>query len=195
MEHLPRIQVSLDEIKQSRTPLINSLLRPLARRQGKIVIIQRSVSHGIVFAVSDTYEHGTDYQNWRFNTKVDNYKAMYYERWLPFAGNIYYLDRAYFHLYKTKYSERSEDEFICLHCDANEPNDAAHARFKQSPHLHLSFADEPIPHSHIALNNGNLIEVLSSITTLQTALKQAIDMIYDQILIPIKELETPKINK
>lgn len=182
----PRIQVPLDLILKSRNRQIISLFSSLARKQGKIVVNTVNIGGDVILAVSDIFETGSDYRDWRFKTKVENFNAMYYERWLPYEKNIYYLDRTYFHLYKIDYVSTSSQEFICLHCDANEPDNAEHALFKQSPHLHFSFADQPIPHSHIALNNGNLSAILTSIETLHRALKLAVDMIYTEILLPIK---------
>jgi len=189
MNDQPRIQVSLDELKKDRVRDINALFKTLAKRQGKIVVNLTSSNNTLVFGVSDNNENGSDFLNWRFKTKTENYSALYYERWIPYEADIYYLDRMYFHIYKTDISERRAVEYICLHCDANEPDDAQHARFKQSPHLHFSTAEQPLPHSHIALNNGNLNQIFSSLASLHQAIKQAVDMIYWQILIPIKDLQ------
>jgi hypothetical protein len=40
----------------------------------------------------------------------------------------------------------------------------------------------PLQHSHVALNNSNLTEVLSSVPNLTAALKSAIAMVEDQVL-------------
>jgi hypothetical protein len=92
------------------------------------------------------------------------------------------LDRAYLSLFKTEPSTRTEIEFLCLHCDPNEPDDARHAIYKKGPHLHIQVAEEPIPHAHIALNRGHLDAVLNSPDSLTKAMGAAILMLREEIL-------------
>ncbi|MCF0050620.1 hypothetical protein LXM25_11150 [Dyadobacter sp. LJ53] len=181
----PRLQLTIDELNSNRVGQIIALFKDLARRRDQINVKQVNITRTLILGVSDINESGTEYGSWRFATQTNNFSAMYYERWLPHQYNIYYLDRAYFHLYRTDPIQLRSEEYILLHCDANEPEEAAHAKFKQSPHLHFSFAEQPIPHSHIALNNGNLNEILSSVDLLHEAFRQAVYMINEQILIPI----------
>jgi hypothetical protein len=46
----------------------------------------------------------------------------------------------------------------------------------------VSTAEQPIPHSHIALNLGHLSEVLGSFHSLSVALRSAIGMLNDQVI-------------
>jgi hypothetical protein len=46
----------------------------------------------------------------------------------------------------------------------------------------MSTALDPLQHSHLALNNSNLKEVLSSVDNLTAALKTAVAMVDDQVL-------------
>jgi hypothetical protein len=92
------------------------------------------------------------------------------------------LERAYLHLYRRSDLNNADDEIFALHCDPNEPQSERHYRYKAGPHVHLSTARDPLHHSHIALNNSNLAEVLSSVPNLTVALGSAIAMVDDQVL-------------
>ena len=186
----PRIKQSLNDLRMYRTKSIIDLLYNISKRQKKIIINQVSVNKSSIWGASDIMEIGSDYKSWRFKTNVENFYGMYYEQWLPYEFDIYYLDRIYLHIYKTNVTELRSIEYLLLHCDANEPDEAPHAVYKQSPHLHFAFAEQPIPHSHIALNNGNLMETLHSIDSLHIALKHAINMIETQVLDPIKKMNS-----
>jgi hypothetical protein len=105
---------------------------------------------------------------------------MYHERWSRKDKNVWQLERAYLNLYKR--SGVDEVEFLCLHCDPLEPDSAPHARYKQGPHLHVSIADDPIKHAHLALNGGLLNLVLKSVMTLGTTMEWAVQMIRDEVL-------------
>jgi len=121
--------------------------------------------------------------SWRFQTKIPHIRGAYYERWLPsdYRKVQWYLDRAYLHLYARREGD-SEDEIMALHCDPNESQSERHYRYKAGPHIHMVTAEDPLPRSHIALNNDNFDKILSSISTLTAALKTAIVMVDDQVL-------------
>lgn len=132
------------------------------------------------------------HEQWRFTTHVPNLQGGYYERWLPVneKRKRFYLDRAYLHLYKAAREGGLvvEKEILALHCDPNEPDEPAHwhglrhSSYKRGPHLHVTVAEQPIPHSHFALNACHLDFVLRSMETLTHALRTAVRMIEDQVL-------------
>jgi hypothetical protein len=75
-----------------------------------------------------------------------------------------------------------ESEYILLHCDASEPDSSPHSKYKQSPHIHVEVAQQPIPKAHIALYNGRISEVLKSRAAFNSALVDSIGMLNSQIL-------------
>ena len=78
-----------------------------------------------------------------------------------------------------------EKELLALHCDPNEPDDAdvlKHALYKRGPHIHVSASEQPLPHSHFALNAAHLREVLSSAEQLVQAMSKGIVLVRDQVL-------------
>lgn len=183
MNYVPRITSSIDDLNTSRGSQIVDLLKTVANKGNKIVCNNRSIGgRSFIIAVSDTTETGTDFSTWRFKTYIPQFHAMYYESWIPFEDEIYFLQRAYFHLYKTKQYKLEEEEYILLHCDVSEPDDSNHSKYKQSPHLHIKSAEQPLPHAHIALNNCDLQFTLSSLDNLNNALRKSIEMIDDQVL-------------
>jgi hypothetical protein len=116
----------------------------------------------------------------------------YQERWCPVneKRKRYYLERAYLHLYLTTQieGEAMEKELLLLHCDPNETDEPVdwpglrHSKYKRGPHLHISTAQQPIPHSHFALNACHLDSVLSSVESLTKAMEVAVQMLEDQVL-------------
>ena len=129
---------------------------------------------------------------WRFTTYVPSLLGEYYERWRPVdeKRKRYFLDRAYLHLYMTTRvdGQPTEKQMLALHCDPNEPDEPdnwagpVHARYKRGPHLHISVAEHPIPHSHIALNACHLDSVLHSVESLSEAMQRAVQMLDHQVL-------------
>jgi hypothetical protein len=123
---------------------------------------------------------------WRFTTRVPTLRGSYFERWLPVneRRKRYFLDRGYLHLYVSTRmgAEPTEKQILALHCDPNEPEASKHWRYKRGPHLHISVAESPIPHSHFALNAFHLDSVLRSTENLSEAFGAAVKMLEDQVL-------------
>jgi hypothetical protein len=191
-----RIEINSQDLKE-RTQLIKKMLRPLVLKN-KLFVQPVSKGDEYVASVRDTYQSTTNqYTESRFKTFVPDLQATYYERWYKtYQGKKekFYLDRAYLHFYiidKTL-PEPAEKEFCLLHCDPNEPDDAAHAKYKQSLHLHIECSDASWPHcdvwprAHIALNNGYLGDVLKDINSLTNAMKEAILMLKEEVLAAVK---------
>ncbi|MEM9389801.1 MAG: hypothetical protein AAGA02_04965 [Bacteroidota bacterium] len=184
---VPRIKKNIDDLNTYRQSAIRNSLNPITETDiRKLHLKNISTSRNFVIGVSTKPELGTNYTGWRFKTKLSEFEAMYYERWILFEKNVYFLDRIYFHLYEIDSLNLESKEFVLLHCDSALPDDADHAIYKQSPHLHFYCAPQPIPHSHIALNNYDLEKVFHSLDNLDEAFKRSIQMIDDQILSLIK---------
>ena len=181
----PRLVCNLSTLASTRVHQITNLLSPIAKQGKNLNCRQLSVGRKIIYGASDSFETGIDYMDWRFKTYVDDYNAMYYERWVPMAGDKFFLERAYFHIYQIHKSEDRIEEYILLHCDPGEPKDSAHLQYKVGPHLHVYSAAEPYNIFHIGLNNSNIHAVSTSIEDLDYAFAQAVQMIDHQILFQI----------
>ena len=180
---VPRIKKSIEDLSTNRHKSIGKSLKPIAKNLERIFLCNRSIgSRYFVIGASDRNETGNDYSDWRFKTKLDKYDGMYYERWLHFEKNIYFLERIYFHLYELDLEKTTIKEFVLLHCDSAEPVSTDHSKYKRSPHLHISCAPQPIPHAHIALNNYDLDVISESLNNLDKAIRKSIEMIEDQII-------------
>lgn len=181
----PRIIESIDNIRIHRSNQIIDNLKSIAKKTDKIITNDVSVgARSFIIGVSDVKEMGNNYHDWRFKTYLSDFRAMYYERWIPYDKNNYFLDRMYFHLYKMDRENLIDEEYILLHCDAGEPQDSDHFKYKLSPHLHIKSSEYPIPKAHIALNNGNVNDIINSMGKLNMAMSQGISMIENQILFP-----------
>ena len=143
-------------------------------------------------SVKDHSSQNTDqYTQRRFKTYVPSLFATYYERWYKTdqgEKELFYLERAYLHLYMMDKTLKQEKEFCLLHCDPNEADNAPHAKYKQSLHLHIECSDSSWPHcaiwprAHIALNTGYLDCVLKDIDSLTKAIKEAVVMLKEEVL-------------
>jgi hypothetical protein len=179
MTPVPRVISSIDKLRRSRRASLNKTFSSVS---GRINVQQLSLGGKLIFSVSSGPELGRDFTHWRFNTKAKGITASYYEIWVHYSKNDYYLDRSYFHLYRINVVDRSESEYVLLHCDACEPGDGAYSLYKQSPHIHVKAADEPLPKAHIALYNGRVNEVLGSLESFDNALKECVQLFRAEIL-------------
>ncbi len=115
---------------------------------------------------------------------------MYYEIWREdrTGNDIWTLERAYLHIYRVDAMRREEleTEYVLLHCDPNEPSNAAHSIYKQGPHLHVQAAPDPLRHAHVALNLSQLRDILSDAQTFTKAFKLSVVMLRDEVLEPLR---------
>jgi hypothetical protein len=183
----------------TRSDAIRSMLTPLVR-SNRIATSRRSYLGNVTFGAYSGTEPITEaVGDWRFTTFVPSIRGAYHERWTPFdeKKKRYQLERAYLHLYRRKTAPSSQEiEIVALHCDPNEPDEpdgyqgVKHARYKRGPHIHVTAADQPIPHSHLALNLSDLSEVLRSFDNLEGAFQNAIRLLEEQVL-DIYRLQPP----
>jgi hypothetical protein len=164
---------------------IAKLLGPIAPDGQRLACWPRLLDRNMVLsAYHGPQPTDADPSRWRFTTRIPRIRASYHELWIPTDSHqeAFYLERAYLHLYLRTDLNREEDEIFALHCDPNEKPSERHYRYKAGPHVHMTTARDPLHHSHIALNNSNLTEVLSSVPNLTVALRTAIAMVVDQVL-------------
>ncbi|MFN4860593.1 MAG: hypothetical protein ACK40P_06490 [Pseudanabaena sp.] len=183
------------EIYWDRPQIVQKMLETIAIDKNTLFVCGEP---GYILAARDrSSKPGVRFDSMRFRTKVNNLIAMYHERWIQnFEGKkeFFYLDRAYLHFYLINPIQAEEKEFLLLHCDPNEPDDAAHAKFKQSLHLHIECSDSSCyphchiwPHAHIALNTGYLNYVLKDVDSLTQAIEEAIYMLKEEVLDPLSK--------
>ena len=162
---------------------ICSLVRPLVGK-GRVAFRRRASRQAIMFGTFSGPLDDRPIDELRFSTFVHLIRAAYRERWIPAdeKAKRYYLEHAYLHLYQQLPYGEGEQQFLALHCDPNEPDDKPHAMYKQGPHVHIVSAPQPMPHSHFALNLGNLPTVLASVPNLHSAFATAVIMLQQQVL-------------
>jgi len=189
-----RILLGSEELR-NRHKSVKPLLKPLALDYAKLNVspIACGTTEHIVAAKDNVSKPNARYDEMRFRT-IGKLHAMYYERWYKVSEKLFYLDRAYLHFYMFEPSIADYKELALLHCDPNEPNDAAHAKYKQSLHLHIECSDNSCyphchiwPHAHIALNSGYLSHVLKDVDSLTLAIKEAICMLKEEVLDPLSK--------
>ncbi|MFN6568767.1 hypothetical protein [Dendronalium sp. ChiSLP03b] len=181
---------------RDRRKAITQILKPLALDYKKLSVYPSSTPEQYIIPVRDSNNKYSDknYTNFRFKTTVPSVHAMYYEKWIKnyqdkkSKKEFFYLERAYLHFYIIEPSLGEEKEFLLLHCDPNEPDNAAHAKYKQSLHLHIECSEaswphcDVWPHAHIALNSGYLNHVLADVNSLTQAIKDAVLMLKEEVL-------------
>lgn len=187
---MKRIEVSAEEF-YSRAKQVSRFLGPLvSRREDLYVTYVSDKNESIITVIGKGFPQTGSYAGFRFNTIADGFIAMYHERWERAYENgkqLYSLERAYLHLYQINKADSSEIEFLLLHCDPNEPDNAAHAEYKQCLHLHIESRTAPWPHdiwpkAHIALNVGYRQQVLRDLRSLTDSIRVAVVMLKKQVL-------------
>lgn len=165
-----------------RVGAIQKLLRPISRVASGPSVRNpvASVSEFVLATFDGPSPANSDYREWRFKTNVDNVRGQYFERWARSGRSEVYLFQAYLHFFRLVGDD--EKEVLCLHCDPSESDSAAHAKYKQGPHLHMTFVGPAYKHSHVALADGFVNEVLNSLDSLTAAQTRAIEMIRAQLL-------------
>ena len=177
-----RLRISEDTLKL-RGPNFRILLGPLLKnpKQGGPSATRRFIGdHRLVWVAHQGNITNLNYSEWRFNIFLGGYKARYFEIWAPVdlaTQNEWYLEKAYLTIY------HGDTEYICLHCDPETENKASQrACYKQSPHLHISTAPQPLPKAHIALAHGRINEIFASETDLFKAMRLGVELIREEIL-------------
>lgn len=192
----PLIKLPIEKLSV-RGNEIRSILSLIAPNEGPAWQI-RPTSTSFRIGTHGGNPSGSQVSDWYFNTIYKGFQAQYYEYWEKFEDQgqeLWYLERAYFHLCKINRSRGKPDEFILLHCDPSfdpldeteEGSESHKKRLKQAPykqllHLHLIEANPPFPHAHIALHIGFKDLVLESADSLSIAIQHAIKMLKDEIL-------------
>lgn len=167
-----------------RAQIITKLLRPIVPKGRSLSCRPRLLNRQMVLSAylgSEPIDTSPDL--WRFSTRISRIRASYYERWISvdYRQQAFFLDRAYLHLY-LRSDAITEREIVALHCDPNEAQSGRHFRYKAGPHIHMSTAQDPLHHSHIALNNESFPKVLSSVANLTVAIEMAVALVDDQVL-------------
>lgn len=168
----------------SRRSSIRKLLAPLSHRSlqgGPACDFVNGLRAAKGIAVHDG-QKGADFHEWSFPTIANDLRASYFEIWHDSKKGAWRLHCAYLTLVLIDKIKIAKQEYFCLHCDPYEPDDAAHAIYKQSPHVHIEKAEFPLPRAHIPLSLGHTKDVLSSVENFDAIFKLAIQMIRDEIL-------------
>jgi hypothetical protein len=162
---------------------ICKLIKPLVGSR-RVAFHRFTSRRRVVFGTFSGPTPDVPVDEWRFATFVPSIRGAYRELWTPSddSAKRYYLEQAYLHLYEQLSVVETERQFLALHSDPNESPKSPHAKYKQGPHVHVVTAPQPLPHSHFALNLGDLAGVLSSLDRLHTAFSTAVLMLKEQVL-------------
>ena len=181
----------------SRGEIIRVLLRPLVGHPSAPYCDTLKPTGAFIIGTHEGSPTTSEYRDWRFGTFVTGFRAMYFELWRPVNERRveYYLDRSYLSIFRYKDRDSSdEQEFLCLHCDPNEPEDADHVRYKRVPHLHIIAAETPFPHAHLALLVGQSEDLLLTSDGWSNALGAAIEMLREEVMNPLAKIHNPQRN-
>ena len=160
---------------------VRTLLRPISRKGSGPASEARKVDGSWILGTHDGSPSLSGYRDWRFATPARRCHAMYFEVWNPADRKRYRIERAYLNIYQRD-GRGEETEVLCLHCDPGEPSGAPHSAYKRGPHLHLSFAGDPLKRAHLALYVGRVEELLADKDRLYSALRDVVKMIRHEVL-------------
>lgn len=182
---MPKIKLVSRAVERRGTKF-NSILKPILRNPesgGPPYTIKKLQGSQITIIGRDK-ALTSDFKNWRFATFHSNFRALYYETWLPTDLNkpdLWYLTKAYLNIYLLDRARREEKEYICLHSDPEATGDSR-SYYKASPHLHIKMAADPIPKAHIALANYHLEQILTSEKDFFQVMSWGVELICNEIL-------------
>jgi hypothetical protein len=171
--------ITLDERDLlTRANDLHTVFAPL-RKGRKRLAIRRANSAGgtVALAASDLAVGWLSYRDASFRTSVETLRGRYFELWRTVGRTKLLLDRAYFTLERIQQASHTFDEILCVHTD---PGDIE--EYKQGPHLHVTCAEQPIPHCHFPLDLGSLHTVLKDCASLTTAMQRAIRVVATDVL-------------
>ncbi len=179
---MPIIRATTVEVF-SRGKEIRRLLRPIASTYSNgPAWAHKPVGQSIIIGTHDGSSITSDYRDWRFSTFVPKTRASYFEKWDRFDDDLFFLNRAYLHIYLYDTTTSYENELILLHCDPNEAGDTNKTTYKKGPHLHIVAAEYPIPKAHIPLNMIHIHAILNSAQNLLDAMAAAVVLIKEEVL-------------
>lgn len=196
---MPAVSMTITNL-QSRGNDVREMLIPISAEQKTGPAWKsRSGSYDYVIGTHDGSPPGSDYREWTFATVRSDMRAQYFERWLKYeerGRELWYLERAYLHIFKKDRESRDYEQILCLHCDPNDAPDekekeknpekyqrlTKQSYYKRHPHLHVIAAEAPFPHAHLALHVGYIERLLASVSELTEAFKHAVQMIRDEVM-------------
>jgi hypothetical protein len=73
-------------------------------------------------------------------------------------------------------------EFFALHCEPREDGLTRASRYKRGPHVHCTYANDPLSHAHIPLCLSNLDTVVGFLSEFDRAFVAAMEMIQMEII-------------
>lgn len=159
---------------------LNSLLRPIRSNNSPFAW---KIVTGVNQIVIATREKNvtSDFRDWRINTFHSNLKANYFEVWRSEKNNLWCMEKCYLNFFYLNRSTQNESEYICIHADPLEIN-YTHLIYKQSIHIHISKAEDPIPHGHLAIGHQFLSSIYASEQTFFSHFKEYLQLIVHEIL-------------
>lgn len=153
---------------------IKSLLEPIGGSRIAAHQIEPT-PNSITFGVLNGSKTTSASKDWIFKTRNEDLVGNYREKWNRKENNY-----SLCFVYLTIHDKESKKEILALHCDPEEPINSKYFKYKCGPHMHV--AGTRISDAHIALNLSNHSEVISSYDSLTKALKDAIQMISDEMI-------------
>jgi len=186
------IEINVNQL-HNRVNFVRGLLVPL-RKDGLPVgceICRYQHSGCKVIAAHDGVAGTKSFAEMYFKTFTIDILGQYYEFWKPKdkEGKLC-LNRAYFNMYIVNRRTHGHDKLVSIHCDPYEENNEGSSLYKRGPHLHVQKAEHPLPKCHFALNFSELDNILSSIDAMTEALKNAITIVQDEVLIRYRNLRS-----
>jgi hypothetical protein len=178
---LPTITIDEQQFRR-RGQSVRTLLTAISRVPGGPAFQHVSAQGGArIIATYDGTRPSSTYRDWRFETKIRGYSALYFEEWLPLSGArpFWLLAKAYLDIFRSICRDR-EEEFFALHCDPEEPY--GKAPYKRGPHFHVMCAVDPVPRAHLALGSEHLSEILTDLQSLTKSLRHGMELLQVEVL-------------
>lgn len=184
------IEININQL-HARVNLVRDLLIPLREQHLPVACdISRHQFFGCkVIAAHDGVPINKNFREMYFKTFTTDILGQYYELWKPIdKQEKLCLNRAYLNVSIVNRNTHTYDKLVSIHCDPYEENNEVSCLYKRGPHLHVQKAEHPIPKCHFPLNFSELDNILSSVHNITEALKNAIKIVKDEVLIRYQNL-------
>jgi len=179
------VVITHETLFRRRIAHVEHFLRPI-RRQPHVhcQFYRPQYGGGKVLASHDGESDTSDFHSWRCRTTKKELWFTYFELWKETTDRAtWFLDRAYFHLYRADRDTRSLVQILGVHADPNCTDAMPLRLLKRGPHVHVLMAEEPLPACHFPLNFGHLQNVLSSSPRFTRAIRDAVQVLADDVIV------------
>jgi hypothetical protein len=184
---MPNIEVAAQDLFSERPKIVSGLLEPLYVQPNPYCgFFPLRVGKQKILGAGPGLQSKVHPRDCWFRTFSEDIWCQYLEHWLPFdeEESRWFLESANLHVGLRDTVDHKIQPLVYVHTEPNFDGPEPGCSFKRSPHMHIrrALAGDPLPHSHLPLNLGNIVQVLTSVGELTTAISHAVKIVRCEII-------------